>query len=259
VELNPTYHALAARRLQTGAGYASFPTCRPAEEFSVLSDELAHEMMHHDKAAAPLPEVVRETQAEAVAFVVCLGIGFKANNAAADYIALYHGDPKTLADSLAMIQQTSSRILDDPTPSERVVDVQEKGPGPEVKEATQPHLGQRLRPGEDQNRSCRLTKKSRLHWIDDDDLPGLVRNALSRSSPHQNEPGQRNDEGKANEEYFPAVESQTSRRCSCRAAATAPTSAGPPEIAINVILIHATCSQPPATRNPGSRGWPRSA
>src|SRR5438445_3000503 len=32
--------------------------------------ELAHEMMHHNKGAAPLPRVVRETQAGAVAFVL---------------------------------------------------------------------------------------------------------------------------------------------------------------------------------------------
>ena len=86
-------------------------------------------MMHHDKAAEPLPKIVRETQAEAVAFVVCRGIGLETNNAAADYIALYNGDQKTLADSLAAIQQTSARILDDLLPSERAVDSQMKGAG----------------------------------------------------------------------------------------------------------------------------------
>jgi hypothetical protein len=79
-------------------------------------------MMHHDKAAAPLPKVVRETQAEAVAFVVCKGIGLETHNAAADYIALYNGDQKTLADSLSAIQQTSARILDDLLAPERVVE-----------------------------------------------------------------------------------------------------------------------------------------
>ncbi len=55
-------------------------------------------MMHDDKATAPLPKVVRETEAEAVAFVVCRGIGLETNNAAADYIALYNGDQKTFAE-----------------------------------------------------------------------------------------------------------------------------------------------------------------
>jgi hypothetical protein len=43
------------------------PDPQPAEEFSVLAHELAHEMLHHSKAEARLPKTVVETQAEAVA------------------------------------------------------------------------------------------------------------------------------------------------------------------------------------------------
>ncbi len=92
----------------------------PAEGFYVLAHELAHEMLHHRKEAAPLPKVVRETQAEAVAFVVCRGVGLETNTAAADYIALYNGDKKTLAESLSVIQETSSRILDELLPERRM-------------------------------------------------------------------------------------------------------------------------------------------
>jgi hypothetical protein len=60
-----------------------------------------------------------ETQAEAVAFVVCHGVGLNTGTAAADYISLYNGDTKTLAQSLAVIQETSSRILQDLLPDER--------------------------------------------------------------------------------------------------------------------------------------------
>jgi hypothetical protein len=49
----------------------------PAEEFSVLAHELAHEMLHHRKDEARLPKVVVETQAEAVAYVVPRGVGSK--------------------------------------------------------------------------------------------------------------------------------------------------------------------------------------
>jgi hypothetical protein len=108
VEYDPTI--APAQGVSTGGRIRLMPDMPPAEEFSVLAHELAHEMMHHDKAAAPLPKVVRETQAEAVAFVVCRGIGLETNNAAADYIALYNGDQKTLADSLAAIQRTSARF-----------------------------------------------------------------------------------------------------------------------------------------------------
>lgn len=83
----------------------------PAEEFSTLTHELAHEMLHHGPDRGEFTKVVRETQAEAVAFVVSRGIGLETGSAAADYIALYNGDDKTLAQSLSAIQETSSAIL----------------------------------------------------------------------------------------------------------------------------------------------------
>jgi RNA polymerase sigma factor (sigma-70 family) len=105
----------------SGGRIRLLPNLSPAEEFSVLAHELAHEMLHHQQeASARLPKVVRETQAEAVAFVVCRGVGLETNSAAADYIALYNGDAKMLADSLSFIQETSGRILSDLLPEERV-------------------------------------------------------------------------------------------------------------------------------------------
>lgn len=77
-------------------------------------------MLHHKADRDTLSKVVRETQAEAVAFVVSRGIGLETRTAAADYIALYNGDAKTLAESLATIQETSSRILNDLLPEERL-------------------------------------------------------------------------------------------------------------------------------------------
>jgi hypothetical protein len=88
----------------------------PAEDFSVLAHELAHEMVHHGKDETRSPKVMRETQAEAVAYVVSRGVGLETNSAAADYIALYNGDKKTLAQSLSVIQETASRILDELLP-----------------------------------------------------------------------------------------------------------------------------------------------
>jgi len=54
---------------------------------------------------------VRETEAEAVAFVVCAAIGLEVNTASSDYVQLHGGDKATLAESLAVIQQTASVIL----------------------------------------------------------------------------------------------------------------------------------------------------
>jgi antirestriction factor ArdC-like protein/uncharacterized protein DUF955 len=105
----------------SGGRIRLLPNLSPAEEFSVLAHELAHEMLHHRQdESARLPRVVRETQAEAVAFVVCRGVGLETNTAAADYIALYNGDTKTLADSLSIIQETSGRILGDLLPEDRL-------------------------------------------------------------------------------------------------------------------------------------------
>jgi hypothetical protein len=95
------------------------PDLGAAEEFSTLAHELAHEILHKDKDARGLPKVVRETQAEAVAYVVSRGIGLETNTAAADYIALYNGDKATLAKSLSTIQETSAKILDELLPEQR--------------------------------------------------------------------------------------------------------------------------------------------
>lgn len=98
--------------LSTSGQIRLLPGLSRAEEFSVLVHELTHEMLHHRQAEEPLSKVVAETQAEAVAFVVCRGVGLETGTAAADYIQLYNGDPKRLTDSLAIIQKTSTEILD---------------------------------------------------------------------------------------------------------------------------------------------------
>ncbi len=85
---------------------------RPAEEFSVLLHELTHEWLHGGDREAGRT-TIRETEAEAVAFVVCQAIGLETNGAAADYIRLYAGDRKTLLASLDRIQRTAAMILDD--------------------------------------------------------------------------------------------------------------------------------------------------
>src|ERR1039458_5534460 len=76
-------------------------------------------MLHHGKGGSPLPKVVRETQAEAVAFVVSSAVGLETNKAASDYIALYNGDKKTLAGSLATLEEPCPNTLEDLLPRER--------------------------------------------------------------------------------------------------------------------------------------------
>ena len=73
--------------------------------------ELAHEMLQHSKRRTTTTKVVRETEAEAIAFVIVKAIGLQAGTASADYFHLYHGDASLLAESLEVIQQTSAVIL----------------------------------------------------------------------------------------------------------------------------------------------------
>lgn len=82
-----------------------------AEEFGVLVHELAHEVLHHGPDADRGTKTVRETEAEAVAFVVTHAVGLQNGTSSTDYIQLYNGDKKTLAASLDRIQKTAAGIL----------------------------------------------------------------------------------------------------------------------------------------------------
>ena len=87
------------------------PGLKAAEEFSVLAHELAHTMLHQSDAARPASKQVRETEAEAVTFVVCQAAGLATNSAASDYIQLYQGNRETLIASFERIQRASAEII----------------------------------------------------------------------------------------------------------------------------------------------------
>jgi len=82
----------------------------PAVEFHVLVHEIAHELIHLKEDRLKLSKTQKETEAEAVAYVVSKSIGLQTGTAASDYIQLYNGDTKTLTESLATVQQTAARI-----------------------------------------------------------------------------------------------------------------------------------------------------
>jgi hypothetical protein len=81
------------------------------EEFSTLVHELAHLMLKHGERRTETTKTVRETEAEAIAFVIGKSIGLTTSTASADYIGLYRGNAALLAESLELVQQTSSVIL----------------------------------------------------------------------------------------------------------------------------------------------------
>ena len=88
------------------------PGLTPAETFSVLAHELAHERLHHGERRHETTKTIRETEAEAVAFVVCRAFGLDSATRSSDYIQLYRGKPDTLSESLEFIQKTAAWIIE---------------------------------------------------------------------------------------------------------------------------------------------------
>jgi antirestriction protein ArdC len=82
-----------------------------AEAFAVLAHELAHQILHQSDGAARPSKCIRETEAEAVAHVVCHAVGLDSTQSSADYIQLYDGDLAALNSSLQAIQNTAAQIL----------------------------------------------------------------------------------------------------------------------------------------------------
>jgi antirestriction protein ArdC len=109
-----------AHGVSTGGCIRLLPDLPPAETLSVLVHELSHERLHHGDRRNQTTKTIRETEAEAVAFVVCNSIGLDTNSAAADYIHLYDGNKQTLAESLSFIQSTATAILSAIAPEDPV-------------------------------------------------------------------------------------------------------------------------------------------
>ena len=80
-------------------------------EFSTLAHEIGHHLLHQTPRRAETTKRVRETEAEAVAFVVCSAIGLETTNSSSDYILLYAGDKELLIESLEHIQKASAEII----------------------------------------------------------------------------------------------------------------------------------------------------
>src|SRR5437867_1429032 len=100
-----------ARGMSYGGLIRILPDMAPSETLATFVHELAHEMMHRAERRTFTTKVVRETEAEAVAFVVCHALGLETGTGSADYIQLYHGDANLLKESLEVVQRTASVIL----------------------------------------------------------------------------------------------------------------------------------------------------
>lgn len=111
IELNYAERIAPAKGLSFGGKISLLPGMRPAEEFSTLVHEIAHEMLHRGERRTLTTKEIRETEAEAVAFVVCHAIDLETGTASKDYIQMWHGDAHLLRESLEAVQQTAAVIL----------------------------------------------------------------------------------------------------------------------------------------------------
>ena len=100
-----------AMGMSYGGKIVLLPGQSKAEEFSCLVHELGHELVHKSERRNATTKTVRETEAEAIAFVVSKAIGLETGTASADYIQLYHGNASLLTESLEVIQKASAVIL----------------------------------------------------------------------------------------------------------------------------------------------------
>lgn len=111
IELVFTENIAPALGVSYGGRIAILPGQSKAEEFATLVHEVGHELLHKAERRTTTTKTVKETEAEAVAFVVGKAVGLETGTASADYIHLYHGNASLLAESLAVVQQTSAVIL----------------------------------------------------------------------------------------------------------------------------------------------------
>jgi antirestriction protein ArdC len=93
------------RRITCGLGQASHV------EFATLAHETTHVLLHFTAVCGTRPDLTtRETEAEAVTWLLCAQLGIDGNDASVDYIRSYRGTPDTLDASLERIRSTALRL-----------------------------------------------------------------------------------------------------------------------------------------------------
>ena len=111
IELEFTESITPALGMSYGGRIAILPGQSAAEDFSTLIHEASHEFLHKSSRRTATTKTVRETEAEAIAFVVGTTIGLDNGRSSALYIQIYHGNAALLAESLEVVKQTSALIL----------------------------------------------------------------------------------------------------------------------------------------------------
>ena len=105
-----------AKGVSEGGKITLLPGQTPAETLATLAHEIAHERLHRADRRASTTKRIRETEAEAVSFIVCQAIGLESRAVSADYISLWNGDAAVLLGSLELVQHTAMEIIAAITP-----------------------------------------------------------------------------------------------------------------------------------------------
>ena len=93
------------RRITCGAGQAAHV------EFATLAYETTHLLLHFPADRSTRPDLTtRETEAEAVTYLLCAQLGIAGTEASVEYIQSYRGTPDTLDASLDRIRATAQRL-----------------------------------------------------------------------------------------------------------------------------------------------------
>ena len=112
IEIEYGFAGYGALGASTGGKIIIQPDLPPAETFGILVHEFSHEILHQQSGRKKeLSRAARETEAEAVAHVVCRACGLDPSTSSSDYIHLSHGDARTLSQSLDIVQKTATRII----------------------------------------------------------------------------------------------------------------------------------------------------
>jgi antirestriction protein ArdC len=90
-------------------------TCGTAQtshvEFATLAHETTHVLLHFPANGGTRPDLTtRETEAEAVTYLLCAQFGIAGTEASIEYIQSYRGTPDTLDASLERIRSTAQRL-----------------------------------------------------------------------------------------------------------------------------------------------------
>lgn len=78
---------------------------------SVLIHELAHEILHRGAERAELTREQKELEAETTAFVVSQYFGLDTIKSAANYLASWHGESKSIVERMTRIAKAASEII----------------------------------------------------------------------------------------------------------------------------------------------------